>query len=745
LIACLDDLNRDALIGPRLLDGDGVTVQRSAFRFPTPSVVASEQLVLHRLNTSDPSRYTPDDGLVPVDWLKGACLLGPTAMLRRYGPFDERFFMFSEDTDLCYRLHADGIPVLYVPAVSITHVGGVSTDLDRPRMTSMFVENLYRYYQKNHSRRQLAAVVMTIRYIAALKVGRAAVRWAYLRGTGKPQARRQRDEAATFLDVMTIRPPRPALASDPTGRVQLATRPPTPQDSPTAEVATQESGPIGEVAEDARVAKGSVALLASFGLMAVLNYAFAVTISWLLPVAQYGAVGVGQAVLVMGATIVEAGFPWALARALAQARSREEQAGAFRAAFVGNSILGLGVSLLVAAVAISGIVQPMEIYTPILLITAASIAVLTPNSVLAGALQGRLLQRQLAVVRVTEVTVKMCVGIVLVLVGFGAVGAIAGFLAGAIGATILAATFLRGFPMSIRGGWRDRGVLSAAGPLFVTMVGFALLSQVDLLTLKAFSPSASADFMTGQYQVAVILGRIPFFAGLALFGAVFPHVSRSAGRSSESHAYAALAFKYTMLFLLPLGLMLAVVPDELIRLLFSARYDASSGALAVVAVAMCILTLGFGCATLLQARGRHTLPALTLAVAVPLQIATAAVAVPAFGMNGAAGALGLASALVLAVLGPSVVRSYRLRTSMSEGLRYGAALAVLALALSVAPHGHRVVTVLGLVAAWMLYVVTLVIVRLITVGDIDTLGGAFGSRALPIRRRIAGLVRAVQA
>jgi len=270
------------------------------------------------------------------------------------------------------------------------------------------------------------------------------------------------------------------------------------------------------------------------------------------------------------------------------------------------------------------------------------------------------------------------------------------------------------------------------------------LSQVDLLTLKAFSSSASADFLTGQYQVAVILGRIPYFAGLALFGAVFPHVSRSAGRSSEAQAYASLAFKYTMLFLIPVGLMLAVVPDDLIRLLFSPRYDGSAEALAVVAIAMSILTLGFGCATLLQARGRHALPARTLAVAVPLQIATAALLVPSFGMVGAAGALGVAAALVLASLAPLVIRSYRLTTSLREGLRYVVALSILAIALRIAPEGDRIVTALGLAAGWILYGVSLIVLRLITVQDVETLGGAFGSRGLRIRRRIAGVIEAVQ-
>ena len=175
--------------------------------------------------------------------------------------------------------------------------------------------------------------------------------------------------------------------------------------------------------DESPVAKGSVALLASFVAIAALNYAFAVTMSWLLPIERYGAVGVGQAVLLTGATIGAAGFPWALARAIAQARSPETQARAFRAALLGNGLLGLGLMVVVAGVALSGRVEPAAIYTPILMMASVVIGILALNAVLSGALQGLLLLRELALVRLTEVVVKSFAGLFLVMAGLGVVGA----------------------------------------------------------------------------------------------------------------------------------------------------------------------------------------------------------------------------------------------------------------------------------------------------------------------------------
>ncbi|MBA3234487.1 MAG: hypothetical protein H0T59_00665 [Chloroflexi bacterium] len=81
--------------------------------------------------------------------------------------------MFSEDTDLCRRLRNDGIPVLYLPGVSVVHLGGGSKRLQRSHMASLFVENLYRYYQKHHSRIELAEVVLALRAITSIKAARS--------------------------------------------------------------------------------------------------------------------------------------------------------------------------------------------------------------------------------------------------------------------------------------------------------------------------------------------------------------------------------------------------------------------------------------------------------------------------------------------------------------------------------------------------------------------------------------------
>ena len=64
----------------------------------------------------------------------GAVLLLRREAVDEVGGFDERFFMFSEETDLCYRMRAAGWTVEFCPDAEFSHVGGASTRLEWGRM-----------------------------------------------------------------------------------------------------------------------------------------------------------------------------------------------------------------------------------------------------------------------------------------------------------------------------------------------------------------------------------------------------------------------------------------------------------------------------------------------------------------------------------------------------------------------------------------------------------------------------------
>ena len=89
-----------------------------------------------------------------VDWLSGCFILVRGDVLKSIGGFDEQFFYYYEDLDLCRRIRQAGNPIVYVPDATITHLGGQST---KGRFTPLpFILDSqvtrYLYYYKYHGR-----------------------------------------------------------------------------------------------------------------------------------------------------------------------------------------------------------------------------------------------------------------------------------------------------------------------------------------------------------------------------------------------------------------------------------------------------------------------------------------------------------------------------------------------------------------------------------------------------------------
>lgn len=125
-----------AVVAPRVLDHAG-QVTFSARCWPTTVNQSVEWLTplarwrdrpwLRRLLGHD-LRVITATTPVHVNWLVGAAFMVPLADFRAVGGLDERFFMNSEEIDLQRRLAAHGLPRVYLPAVSVTHAGGGSSD-----------------------------------------------------------------------------------------------------------------------------------------------------------------------------------------------------------------------------------------------------------------------------------------------------------------------------------------------------------------------------------------------------------------------------------------------------------------------------------------------------------------------------------------------------------------------------------------------------------------------------------------
>jgi GT2 family glycosyltransferase len=86
-----------------------------------------------------------------VDWLAGASLMMRMDVLDKIGLFDETFFLYFEETDLCRRAARAGWPTDYVVESRVSHIGSVSTGMKTwGRIPGFWLDSRLHYYVKNH-------------------------------------------------------------------------------------------------------------------------------------------------------------------------------------------------------------------------------------------------------------------------------------------------------------------------------------------------------------------------------------------------------------------------------------------------------------------------------------------------------------------------------------------------------------------------------------------------------------------
>ncbi len=166
---------RTGACGPRIVNPDG-SLQPSCRRFPTlPRLLLDEfglgKLFPHsKLFGGYRMTWWAHDQLREVDQLMGAALLLRRAALEQVGTFDERFFMYYEEVDLCLRLRDAGWKVLFVPAAEVMHHGGQSARQVLAEATLYRYRSLCAFYRKHYPAWHLAILKAAIGAAAMMRL-----------------------------------------------------------------------------------------------------------------------------------------------------------------------------------------------------------------------------------------------------------------------------------------------------------------------------------------------------------------------------------------------------------------------------------------------------------------------------------------------------------------------------------------------------------------------------------------------
>lgn len=153
LAALLDARPTVGIVGPRNLNTDG-SVQLSFGPDLTPWNEWQQRRRMRALRRGDPKAKRRVEEMTAREhepaWISGSCVLVRRDLLLRLDGFDEGFFLYEEDVDLCVRVRQAGFKVLFTPNAEIVHHLGRSMATAPSRSRQAYRDSHIRFYQKHN-------------------------------------------------------------------------------------------------------------------------------------------------------------------------------------------------------------------------------------------------------------------------------------------------------------------------------------------------------------------------------------------------------------------------------------------------------------------------------------------------------------------------------------------------------------------------------------------------------------------
>lgn len=153
LVDYLDQHANTGIVGS-YIHGVNNIPDTTAFRFPTLISEFEDSINLGIISRLARNYVVPlgiPDTTQQVDWLAGASMMMRSSMLNEIGLFDETFFLYFEETDLCKRARNKRWKTVYVKESKVIHIGSVSTGMKKwERIPGYWLDSRRHYFCKNH-------------------------------------------------------------------------------------------------------------------------------------------------------------------------------------------------------------------------------------------------------------------------------------------------------------------------------------------------------------------------------------------------------------------------------------------------------------------------------------------------------------------------------------------------------------------------------------------------------------------
>lgn len=281
---------------------------------------------------------------------------------------------------------------------------------------------------------------------------------------------------------------------------------------------------------------------------------------------------------------------------------------------------------------------------------------------------------------------------------FGLPGAVGGYILApffTFGAVLLIDLFYitpklgygRTTPASREALFPYRKLITYAGPLTLFLIFYELILTLDLYFVKGLLQD---DHLTGLYNAAITIGRIPYYLFAALAMLLLPAISKSTAELDHkaTESLVARSLRLLTLLLFPLITLIILYASEILHFFYGTRYDGAESALSVFAIGVGFLTVFYVLAFALNGAGQVKTPMwlsfFGCLMLIPLNLGL----IPSWGIVGAA----LATTLTTLVLAVAILIYTKLHFNVHASWK--TLLFSLLTALVIAflsrflPHGH---------------------------------------------------------
>lgn len=169
MVAYMDAHPEAGSIGPRLVDGRGQYAPDGKKSFPSLSVAIFKTTGINKIFKNSPyfnkyyAVHVKEHETAEVDILSGCCMMVRHSLIDNVGgAFDEAYFMYCEDFDLCYRIQKEGYKNIYYPEVTLIHYKGESTRKATISHVRIFNDALSVFVRKHYSKTNARLFIMLI-------------------------------------------------------------------------------------------------------------------------------------------------------------------------------------------------------------------------------------------------------------------------------------------------------------------------------------------------------------------------------------------------------------------------------------------------------------------------------------------------------------------------------------------------------------------------------------------------------